>query len=249
MQRHITIVLIILFCFAHTGFAQKSSAESAEQKDKIIKATGYILTFAFAAALCSKWFFHKPATNDFLPAYKARLLQSCYVMNEEQRRRAALLSTKQACNDYLHKFWREKDQIPETEELELMQEYYRRVDIANKKFKEAKDGWKTDCGRTLILYGEPAYILYEDWTKLPLQPPNRHGALDEQITAKKVQIWVYDAPHVYTPPSVFDDFVLLSGRAFVFFADFAANGCYKQIFSNLAGDEYIDARSRKYSRY
>lgn len=73
------------------------------------------------------------------------------------------------------KFWKEKDPTPETAYNELMFEFYRRVDYAYVQFYTNKNyGWRTDRGRTYILYGEPQQI---QRTTPPNQPPQ--------------EIWIY----------------------------------------------------------
>ncbi|GBE28887.1 hypothetical protein BMS3Bbin03_02840 [bacterium BMS3Bbin03] len=53
-------------------------------------------------------------------------------------------------------FWERVDPAPGTELNELQTEYYRRVRYANEHFGVAgHDGWKTDRGKTYILYGPP----------------------------------------------------------------------------------------------
>ena len=39
-----------------------------------------------------------------------------------------------------------------------MEEYFARVDYANEKFKNRRDGWKTDMGMVFIIFGSPDYI-------------------------------------------------------------------------------------------
>lgn len=55
-------------------------------------------------------------------------------------------------------FWKKKDPSPGTEENELMEEYYARVEYANKHFKHYIDGWKTDRGMVFIILGPPSQV-------------------------------------------------------------------------------------------
>jgi GWxTD domain-containing protein len=52
-------------------------------------------------------------------------------------------------------FWASKDPTPGTEENELMEEYYRRVDFTNANFGTFIDGWRTDRGMVYIVLGPP----------------------------------------------------------------------------------------------
>ena len=71
-------------------------------------------------------------------------------------------------------FWKKRDPTPGTESNELMEEYYQRVDYANKTFSHFADGWKTDRGMVYIVFGAPSNVErhpfdmdskpYEVWT-------------------------------------------------------------------------------------
>lgn len=52
-------------------------------------------------------------------------------------------------------FWKDKDPTPGTEENELMDEYYGRVEYANQYFSNYQEGWKTDMGMVFIILGPP----------------------------------------------------------------------------------------------
>ena len=63
-------------------------------------------------------------------------------------------------SNYVQKFfefWNKKDPDTTTAFNELMVEYYRRVDAANRQYSTANElnGYKTDRGRIYILYGSP----------------------------------------------------------------------------------------------
>ncbi len=56
-------------------------------------------------------------------------------------------------------FWERRDPNPETVVNEFKQEFYKRVQTANREFgTESQDGWSTDRGRILIKYGSPNNI-------------------------------------------------------------------------------------------
>lgn len=55
-------------------------------------------------------------------------------------------------------FWLRRDPSTGTEQNELMDEYYLRIEIANEKFATNRAGWESDRGRVFILYGEPTDI-------------------------------------------------------------------------------------------
>ncbi|MEE9226043.1 MAG: GWxTD domain-containing protein [Bacteroidota bacterium] len=52
-------------------------------------------------------------------------------------------------------FWKRYDPSPNTVQNERMEEYYARVDYANKHFSHYIDGWKTDMGMVFVIFGSP----------------------------------------------------------------------------------------------
>jgi GWxTD domain-containing protein len=52
-------------------------------------------------------------------------------------------------------FWDAHDPTPHTKRNEAMEEYYHRIDLANKNFKSYSDGWLTDKGQVFIIFGSP----------------------------------------------------------------------------------------------
>ena len=61
--------------------------------------------------------------------------------------------------DWFRAYWRKRDENPVTPLNEVMNQFYLRVDRANLMYQlENKDGWKTDRGKSFILYGEPDKI-------------------------------------------------------------------------------------------
>ena len=57
-------------------------------------------------------------------------------------------------------FWDKRDPTPGTERNERMEEYYYRVARANRSYdpRGARDGWRSDRGHVLVLFGEPDAI-------------------------------------------------------------------------------------------
>lgn len=72
-------------------------------------------------------------------------------------------------------FWKKYDPSPGTEENELMDEYYRRVEFANQNFSTFLEGWRTDRGMVYILLG----------------PPNEVERHPFESGTKPYEIWMY----------------------------------------------------------
>lgn len=55
-------------------------------------------------------------------------------------------------------FWKEHDPTPGTLRNEAFEEYYARVDYANRNFRSYTEGWLTDMGMVYIVLGEPSSV-------------------------------------------------------------------------------------------
>jgi GWxTD domain-containing protein len=55
-------------------------------------------------------------------------------------------------------FWDRRDPTPGTRRNESMEEYYYRVNFANRRYSAVTDGWKTDRGFVLVKFGEPDIV-------------------------------------------------------------------------------------------
>lgn len=56
---------------------------------------------------------------------------------------------------FILEFWGRRDTDPTTKRNEAREIYLSRVKYANEQFTGFKEGWKTDRGRILLIYGEP----------------------------------------------------------------------------------------------
>lgn len=55
-------------------------------------------------------------------------------------------------------FWNKRDPDPQTTRNELMEEYYHRIEYANRNFTHYLEGWRTDRGMVYIRFGAPENI-------------------------------------------------------------------------------------------
>ncbi len=98
-------------------------------------------------------------------------------------------------------FWEKRDPNPGSPENELFDEFYRRVDLANRNFGYSrKDGWKTDRGRVFIVFGPP--------DRVERGTPSRY-------TQGDYEVWYYEElreKFVFFDEYGFGDFRLVSGN-------------------------------------
>jgi len=77
-----------------------------------------------------------------------------YIISKEERKTFLNLPPADR-QSFIEEFWRKRDTDPETEENEYKEEYYNRIDEANRLFTEGGPGWLQDRGRIYILFGPP----------------------------------------------------------------------------------------------
>ncbi len=66
--------------------------------------------------------------------------------------------TEQERLERFREFWKRRDPTPGSDRNERMEEYYYRVSYANRKYGNFTDGWKTDRGQIMVLFGEPDFV-------------------------------------------------------------------------------------------
>lgn len=94
-------------------------------------------------------------------------------------------------------FWKKRDPNPATKRNEVMEEYYNRVEYANKHFSHYIPGWRTDMGMVFIIFGSPNNV-------------ERHPF---DIDAKPYEIWSYydyNRNVVFVDETGFGDYRLLT---------------------------------------
>lgn len=84
--------------------------------------------------------------------------QLIYIASSEELDKIRNASTNELKEKFFIEFWRSKDPSPNSSRNELMQEYYKRIKIANDRYSHYVDGWKTDMGMVFIIFGEPSNI-------------------------------------------------------------------------------------------
>jgi GWxTD domain-containing protein len=72
-------------------------------------------------------------------------------------------------------FWKKRDPNPNTPRNERMEEYYQRVEYADKHFGHYQPGWRTDMGMVYLIFGPPSSV-------------ERHPF---DIDAKPYEVWTY----------------------------------------------------------
>ena len=95
------------------------------------------------------------------------------------------------------KFWKKRDPDPSSSNNEIMNEYYRRIDYANKHFEGYYDGWRTDMGMVYVTLGPPDQVEREPMS----------------IDSKPYEIWYYynlNKQFVFVDDTGFGDYRLVN---------------------------------------
>ena len=121
-----------------------------------------------------------------LPAESRSWLQDevAYIITDRERDVFLALETSDERKAFIEAFWRKRDPIPATPQNELKDEHYRRLEHADRHFREiaSRPGRKTDRGRMYVILGEPRNI----------------ERFDNHNDLFTTELWFYDGG----PPSV-----------------------------------------------
>jgi len=82
--------------------------------------------------------------------------QLIFVANQEDIENIQAGSTEGERLSRFDEFWKKQDPTLSTVRNEAFEEYYSRIEQANRRFKSYTEGWLTDMGRVFIIFGEPA---------------------------------------------------------------------------------------------
>jgi len=76
-----------------------------------------------------------------------------YIISPEERTAFLQYSTNEEREQFIEQFWLRRSGNPDLPENDFKEEHYRRIAYANEHFASGIPGWKTDRGRTYIIWG------------------------------------------------------------------------------------------------
>ncbi len=108
------------------------------------------------------------------------------IMTDDEKDIFTHLPDKEERKRFIQDFWAKRDPDTDTETNEYQEEFFRRIDYANARFKQGTPGWKTDRGRIYIYFGQPDKT--EEW-----QPQQMGGQEGTPIQARVRQVirWTF----------------------------------------------------------
>ncbi len=120
-------------------------------KKKPVFRSTFVLIYSLAISSCS--LLQKTPPLD--PNSEEFLSKVRYIITTEERKAFRLLPVEER-EAFMENFWKVRDPDPLTEVNEFKQEYFARIDMANKLFTSSGTaGWLQDRGRAYIVIGPP----------------------------------------------------------------------------------------------
>jgi GWxTD domain-containing protein len=117
-----------------------------------------VCTAALLLAACAGSQLHAQKKAS-LPQKYAKWLNEevVYIISDEERKDFLKLTSDDARDAYINEFWEIRNPLRGSERNPYREEHYKRIEYANETFgrETATPGWKTDMGRTYILFGKP----------------------------------------------------------------------------------------------
>src|SRR5258708_24405784 len=87
-------------------------------------------------------------------AYKQWLTEDVtYIISPDERNAFLQLDTNEEREQFIEQFWLRRSSNPDLPENDFKAEHYRRIAYANEHYASGIPGWKTDRGRTYIVFG------------------------------------------------------------------------------------------------
>lgn len=162
-----------------------------------VRADGSTDTSIIEATAGRAYIVPRTLAGEVVADLKKATKQLIYVADQDQIDAILNAPTEGESLTLFEEFWKGLDPTPGTLKNEAFDEYFGRVDEANKRFKSYNEGWLTDMGRVFIVYGEPL-------TTERFMSPNG---------ISRIVRWIYPNNMTFTfeDTSGFGDFRLRSG--------------------------------------
>ena len=168
--------------------------------------------------------------NHLSESYKEKIIDDMYfILSPDQLHELSKLDTREDIDNFIDEFWKNLDPNLGTPENEIKNEFEKRLEYANQKYKNPYGWGRSDRKRIYILYGPPDFIDYANWTDINFSTARRF---------KSMEIWVYNNPARYQNISTIFDNTYPLQMKFIF-VDSIGSGVYYLIY-NTEEMDYID---------
>jgi len=80
-----------------------------------------------------------------------------YIITDEERKEFLKLASDDDRDKFMEDFWESRNPLRGSKQNPYKEEHYKRIEYANETFGRRSNtpGWRTDMGRTYILFGKP----------------------------------------------------------------------------------------------
>ncbi len=125
-----------------------------------------------------------------LPAVYAQWISGpvSYLITSRERAAFLRLTSNIGRDQFIQQFWAQRNPDPSLPVNGFKEEFYRRVDFANRHFASSVPGWKTDRGYIYIAYGppdeiavnrkpEPGALAVQTWTYQEFKANGNQGSI------------------------------------------------------------------------
>lgn len=99
--------------------------------------------------------FEKTLSSYIMEDLDKAITQLRYVANQSEIDYINSAENKTEKERRFIEFWKNLDPSPNTERNEAFEQYYSRIEYANKVFRSYTEGWRTDKGMVYIIFGRP----------------------------------------------------------------------------------------------
>ncbi|GJQ61385.1 MAG: hypothetical protein SCALA702_04380 [Melioribacteraceae bacterium] len=154
--------------------------------------------------------------------FKEQTLDNIYpLLSEDEYNDLKSLNSDAEIKSFVEEFWSHMDPDTTTSVNELEEEYTKRLEYANRKYKDRRGWGRSDRKRIYLIYGEPDYIDREEFT-------------DQKVgmfsSVKALEVWYYNnPPKLFVAGSRLDK--TFTGEQSFIFADMNGMGVYKLLTS------------------
>ncbi len=111
-----------------------------------------------------------------------------YIITDDERAVFKKLQTPEEKDAFIEQFWLRRSSDPAHTPNDFKEEHYRRIAYANEHFASGIPGWKTDRGRTYIMYGPPVEIEDHSGGENYVRKTNEGGG---ETAVYPFQVWRY----------------------------------------------------------
>jgi len=111
-----------------------------------------------------------------------------YIITDDEKKAFIHLSTNEEREQFIEQFWQRRNPDQESPDNTFKEEHYRRIAYADEHYASGIPGWRTDRGRTYIIWGPPDSVESHPSGGSYDRPPEQGGG---ETSTYPFEIWNY----------------------------------------------------------